>query len=210
MAFARGENRTPKSGSLPGASSSEVDTASREENASKQESRASVLIQSEPTLQLSARSARRVRGAAGPRVRRFVPPPPASRPKQFFRLAPCLVNHPRLLHGPDDGGLGPDLAPGEVAEWLNAPHSKCGIGASLSGVRIPPSPPSILDSAEVLQKQAFLEPPENDGVAPWCPRLPLLRRESRKPSRSIPDRSPRPVALVAERRKPAEHVRRFG
>src|SRR6478672_6021479 len=33
------------------------------------------------------------------------------------------------------------MAPGEVAEWLNAPHSKCGIGASLSGVRIPPSPP---------------------------------------------------------------------
>ena len=32
-------------------------------------------------------------------------------------------------------------APGEVAEWSNAPHSKCGIGASLSGVRIPPSPP---------------------------------------------------------------------
>jgi hypothetical protein len=25
-----------------------------------------------------------------------------------------------------------------------------------------------LDSAEVLQKQAFLEPPENDGVAPRC------------------------------------------
>jgi hypothetical protein len=44
-------------------------------------------------------------------------------------------------YGPDHGGLGPDLAPGEVAEWLNAPHSKCGIGASLSGVRIPPSPP---------------------------------------------------------------------
>jgi hypothetical protein len=35
------------------------------------------------------------------------------------------------------------LAPGEVAEWLNAPHSKCGIGASLSGVRIPPSPPDV-------------------------------------------------------------------
>src|ERR1700722_12038229 len=34
------------------------------------------------------------------------------------------------------------MAPGEVAEWSNAPHSKCGIGASLSGVRIPPSPPS--------------------------------------------------------------------
>ena len=30
---------------------------------------------------------------------------------------------------------------GEVAEWLNAPHSKCGILARVSGVRIPPSPP---------------------------------------------------------------------
>jgi hypothetical protein len=29
-----------------------------------------------------------------------------------------------------------------VAERLKAPHSKCGIGASLSGVRIPPSPPT--------------------------------------------------------------------
>lgn len=36
------------------------------------------------------------------------------------------------------------MAPGEVAEWSNAPHSKCGIGASLSGVRIPPSPPETL------------------------------------------------------------------
>ena len=32
-------------------------------------------------------------------------------------------------------------APGEVAEWSNAPHSKCGIPATVSGVRIPPSPP---------------------------------------------------------------------
>lgn len=31
---------------------------------------------------------------------------------------------------------------GEVAEWLNAPHSKCGMGASPSGVQIPPSPPT--------------------------------------------------------------------
>ncbi len=30
---------------------------------------------------------------------------------------------------------------GQVAEWLKAPHSKCGIGATLSGVRIPPCPP---------------------------------------------------------------------
>src|SRR5271168_4819736 len=30
---------------------------------------------------------------------------------------------------------------GEVAEWLKAPHSKCGVRATVSGVRIPPSPP---------------------------------------------------------------------
>ena len=43
---------------------------------------------------------------------------------------------------PDRGRCeSPAVAPGEVAEWSNAPHSKCGIGASLSGVRIPPSPP---------------------------------------------------------------------
>src|SRR5579872_2484313 len=33
------------------------------------------------------------------------------------------------------------MAPGEVAEWSIAPHSKCGIRATVSGVRIPPSPP---------------------------------------------------------------------
>jgi hypothetical protein len=40
------------------------------------------------------------------------------------------------------------MAPGEVAEWSNAPHSKCGIGASLSGVRIPPSPPHGIEIIE--------------------------------------------------------------
>ena len=34
-------------------------------------------------------------------------------------------------------------ARGEVAERLKAPHSKCGIRATVSGVRIPPSPPRI-------------------------------------------------------------------
>jgi hypothetical protein len=34
-----------------------------------------------------------------------------------------------------------------------------------------PSPPSILDSAEVLQKQVFLEPPDNCGIAPQCSTL---------------------------------------
>ena len=34
--------------------------------------------------------------------------------------------------------------PGEVAEWSIAPHSKCGVRASVPGVRIPPSPPEPL------------------------------------------------------------------
>jgi hypothetical protein len=33
-------------------------------------------------------------------------------------------------------------ATGEVAEWSIAPHSKCGIRATVSGVQIPPSPPA--------------------------------------------------------------------
>ena len=32
-------------------------------------------------------------------------------------------------------------AGGQVVEWLKAPHSKCGVGASLPWVRIPPCPP---------------------------------------------------------------------
>src|SRR5712671_5449718 len=59
--------------------------------------------------------------------------------------APCLARRPRLEHGPTAGRVkSPAMVPGEVAEWSNAPHSKCGIGASLSGVRIPPSPPETL------------------------------------------------------------------
>src|SRR5436305_14222394 len=31
---------------------------------------------------------------------------------------------------------------GEVAEWSKAPHSKCGVRATVPWVRIPPSPPA--------------------------------------------------------------------
>src|SRR5215470_12080965 len=44
------------------------------------------------------------------------------------------------------------LDSGEVAEWLKAPHSKCGILARVSGVRIPPSPPRT-DSAATPENQ---------------------------------------------------------
>ena len=43
-------------------------------------------------------------------------------------VAPALRNAPTSITG-------------EVAEWSNAPHSKCGIPARVSWVQIPPSPP---------------------------------------------------------------------
>ena len=43
-------------------------------------------------------------------------------------------------------GYKPFQRRGEVAEWLKAPHSKCGIRATVSGVQIPPSPPAIFEA----------------------------------------------------------------
>ena len=34
---------------------------------------------------------------------------------------------------------------GEVPEWSIGPHSKCGVRATVPGVRIPPSPLNVLD-----------------------------------------------------------------
>ena len=70
-----------------------------------------------------------------PSARRKITPPDAlSRRESSHRTPPATRR------------ATPPLRPrGEVAEWLNAPHSKCGIGASLSGVRIPPSPPFCLE-----------------------------------------------------------------
>lgn len=86
-----------------------------------------------------------------------------------------LIFIPRALSGPPSSpinapnhrGPAPTMAPsGEVAEWLNAPHSKCGIGASLSGVRIPPSPPPARRSGETPIKWAVLEERLRLCVAP--------------------------------------------
>ena len=38
-----------------------------------------------------------------------------------------------------------------MAEWSIAPHSKCGIRATVSGVRIPPSPPILHEKWLVLR-----------------------------------------------------------
>ena len=54
---------------------------------------------------------------------------------------------------------------GEVAEWLKAPHSKCGIRATVSGVRIPPSPPSRPAPPTADETGKFAEPGRRDHIA---------------------------------------------
>src|SRR5690606_28434606 len=65
------------------------------------------------------------------------------------------------LHA-ENGGI---LPRGEVAEWLNAPHSKCGIRATVSGVRIPPSPPVLVDRAPRRDDQDHRRHEEGDARA---------------------------------------------
>jgi hypothetical protein len=63
---------------------------------------------------------------------------------------------------------------GEVVEWLKAPHSKCGILARVSWVRIPPSPPTSANGsmqAFELYKYSGIEV----GVIPHdMPRLTIV------------------------------------
>src|SRR3954468_15718582 len=62
-------------------------------------------------------------------------------------------------------------ASGEVAERLNAPHSKCGIRATVSGVRIPPSPPVIsLKSQEFSQSRSDLQTTKQVSLSHPCHR----------------------------------------
>ena len=85
------------------------------------------------------------------------------------------------------------MAPGEVAEWSNAPHSKCGIGASLSGVRIPPSPPR--KSSKALSRLDNLE--ERNVRSPnQSPSSFLLRPDDHRIIRVVP-RSDDPRRMIA-------------
>ena len=59
-------------------------------------------------------------------------------PESLFRSAAAAK------YGLNDASL--FRPPGEVAERLKAPHSKCGIRATVSRVRIPPSPPPFAPS----------------------------------------------------------------
>jgi nucleotide-binding universal stress UspA family protein len=76
-----------------------------------------------------------------------------------------------------------------VAERLKAPHSKCGIRATVSGVRIPPSPPTCFDLQNSKQRQrragrtsAPIAQRDRDGpsrvIYSWAlKRLPLRKKE---------------------------------
>ena len=60
------------------------------------------------------------------------------RPRAALATRPCLRGRAPLDRARVSA---PRAGSGEVAEWSIAPHSKCGIRATVSGVRIPPSPP---------------------------------------------------------------------
>ena len=57
-------------------------------------------------------------------------------------VLPAVTAHGKRRPDLAAGVLDLAVAPGEVAEWSIAPHSKCGVRASVPGVRIPPSPPA--------------------------------------------------------------------
>jgi hypothetical protein len=107
--------------------------------------------------------------------------PPPSGPGPALRA--CGTVDPMLLPPPITGASAP-RAPrptpwfGEVAEWSNAPHSKCGIGATLSGVRISPSPPIYIDIVILFST----EPPQSPNWSPNALSLeviwPTLPRQS--------------------------------
>lgn len=59
-----------------------------------------------------------------------------------MQFHPCLRAAKWLCKPPHKSNMQPRR--GEVAEWLKAPHSKCGIRATVSGVRILSSPPSSI------------------------------------------------------------------
>src|SRR5690606_15826069 len=73
--------------------------------------------------------------------------------RRVLRPVECYVISPPVSTSRHPPGC-PFRSRGEMAERLNAPHSKCGIGATLSGVRIPLSPPLI----QLLNVVAFGPP----------------------------------------------------
>lgn len=103
--------------------------------------------------------------------------------------APSRSAMSRFASTAGDGSCHRSCDRGEVAEWLKAPHSKCGIRATVSGVRIPPSPPFAQKFAELRLVTRFcVLTTQSDGSAiqfPWKISAPVAclhacRREGRQ------------------------------
>ena len=67
---------------------------------------------------------------------------------------------------------------GEVAEWSIAPHSKCGVRATVPGVRIPPSPPRISNFYIMTFSLAERVSKPSVRLKEFRPRLSLRRARS--------------------------------
>ena len=86
-----------------------------------------------------------------------------------------LIARPTQRAGPQGLGRGR----GEVAEWSIAPHSKCGVRASVPGVRIPPSPPKptpIHCDLYIPARCRGRFGPARSPVRPWASPAPWLDR----------------------------------
>ena len=98
--------------------------------------------------------------------------PPNARRGAFLALPACGAARLRLekpLARPSD------FRPrGEVAEWSNVPHSKCGVPERVPWVRIPPSPPPIF-SLYINNLTASRSTPErrHSRRSNWCDRAVL-------------------------------------
>ena len=76
-----------------------------------------------------------------------------------------------------------------MVEWLKAPHSKCGVGASLPWVRIPPCPPYSSvpcqsDGSTDALRQSIVMQPRSYSDVDHC-RFPPASRCSDKPVQSF-------------------------
>src|SRR5580698_2283869 len=60
------------------------------------------------------------------------------------------------------------VAAGEVAEWLMAPVLKTGVPERVPGVRIPPSPPEILNCIESPRPLPRNALPEQESAGTVC------------------------------------------
>ena len=63
----------------------------------------------------------------------------------------------------DGRDVGEPSIKGEMPEWSNGPHSKCGVRATVPGVRIPLSPQTTLIASKLQNQHPILHPKSKIG-----------------------------------------------